>query len=141
MLDRIAGSLKQTITAHLSPRIGTFGQTDTLGDLIDRPSPALLSLFHSVQRGIPGFGYLGRDVRLDVMSRHHNFNGLTRTRQRFRCLEVGNGLSAVFFIQPLQSATVKACTPFIELPTRSTASAVSIPFTSYACAVAAKAFC
>jgi hypothetical protein len=38
---------------NLSPRIGTFGQTGTLGDLIDRPLPALLSLFHGLQRGIP----------------------------------------------------------------------------------------
>jgi hypothetical protein len=34
-------------------RIGTFGQTGTLGNLIDRPLPAVLSLFHGLPRGIP----------------------------------------------------------------------------------------
>ena len=56
------------------------------GDLIDRPSPALLSLFHGLPRGIPGFG-------LDVVLGHRKLYGLTRTRERFRCLEVGNRLS------------------------------------------------
>ena len=74
------------VEKELSPRIGTFGQTGTLGDLIDRPSPALLSLFHGLPRGIPGFG-------LDVMLGHRKLYGLTRTRERFRCLEVGNRLS------------------------------------------------
>ena len=40
-------------------------QIGTLGYLIDRPSPALLSLFHGLQRGIPSFGYLRGDVLLD----------------------------------------------------------------------------
>ena len=70
----------------LPPRIGTFGQSGTLGNFIDRLSPALLSLVHGLKRGIPNFG-------LDVMLGHRELYGLTRTGQRFRCLEVGNRLS------------------------------------------------
>ena len=40
-------------------RIGTFGQTGTLGDLIHRLLPALLKLFHRLQRGIPVSGISG----------------------------------------------------------------------------------
>ena len=74
----------------LSPRNGTFGQTGTLGDLIDGPLPARLNVLHGLQRGIPSLGYLVGDVLLDVMLGHRKLYGLTRTRQRFRCLEVGN---------------------------------------------------
>ena len=70
----------------LPPRTGNFSQTGTLGDLIDRLFPARLSLFHGLQRGIPGFG-------LNVILGHRKLYGLTRTRQRSRCLEVGNRLS------------------------------------------------
>jgi hypothetical protein len=63
-----------------------FGQTGTLADLVDCPLPAHLGLFHSFQRGIPGFG-------LGVRLAHRNLYRLTRTRQRSRRLKVGNGLS------------------------------------------------
>jgi hypothetical protein len=53
------------------PRIGTFGHTDTLGYLIDRPSPAPISLFHGLERGIPGLG-------LEVVIGHRRLYGLTR---------------------------------------------------------------
>jgi hypothetical protein len=58
----------------LSPRIGTFGPTGTLCDLIHRPVPAYLCLLERLLR-----------VRACVMP-----HSLTRTRQRSRCLEVGN---------------------------------------------------
>jgi hypothetical protein len=44
----------------LSPRIGTFSQTGTLADLIDRLLPARLSLFHGLQRGGSSFEYARR---------------------------------------------------------------------------------
>ena len=47
------------VEKELSPRIGTFGQTGTLGDLIDRLLPALLKLFHGLQRGLAVSGDLG----------------------------------------------------------------------------------
>jgi hypothetical protein len=72
---------------ELPPRIGTFGQTGTLGDLIHRLLPALLGFLHGLQRGI-------FDVLLEVMLGHRKLYGLTRMRQRFRCLEVGNLLSS-----------------------------------------------
>jgi hypothetical protein len=81
------------VEKELSPRNGTFGQTGTLGNLIDRLSPALFSLFHGLQRRIPSFGYLRGDMLLGVMLSHRKLYGLTRTRQRFRCLEIGNRLS------------------------------------------------
>ena len=68
---------------ELPPRIGTFGQTGTLGDLIHRLLPALLGFLHGLQRGI-------FDVLLEVMLGHRKLYGLTRTRQRFRCLEIGD---------------------------------------------------
>jgi len=40
-------------TPKTDTRIGTFGQTGTLGNLIDRPLPAVLSHFHGLPRGIP----------------------------------------------------------------------------------------
>ena len=60
------------VEKRLSPRTGT------VADLIDRPSPALLSLLHGLQRSIPGFGYLRGDVLLDVMLGHRKLYGLTR---------------------------------------------------------------
>ena len=62
-------------------RIGTFSQTGTLGDLIHRPLPTPLSLFHGLQHSNP----IGR-----VVFGNRKLYGLTRTRQRFRCLEVRN---------------------------------------------------
>jgi hypothetical protein len=64
-----------------SPHNGTFGQTGTLGDLIDGPLPALLSVLHGLQRGIPSLGYLRGDLLLDVMLAHRKLYGPTRTRQ------------------------------------------------------------
>ena len=82
---------------ELPPRIGTFGQTGTLGILSFDLSPALLGLFQGLQRRIPGFGYFY--VVLEVVHGHRGLYGLTRTRQRSRCLEVGNsfgrGLTAL----------------------------------------------
>jgi hypothetical protein len=74
------------VEKELSPRIGTFSQTGTLGNLIDRPLPALLGLFQGLPRGI-------FNVLLEVMLGQPKLYGLTRTRQRFRCLEGGNRLS------------------------------------------------
>ena len=71
---------------------GTFGQTGTLGDPIHRPLPARSTL--SWPSAWPRcLGDLGRDVLLEIMLGHRKLYGLTRTRQRFRCLEVGNRLS------------------------------------------------
>src|SRR5690242_7171245 len=64
-------------------RCWTFGQNGTLGNLIDHPLPAVLGLFQGLPRGIS-------NVLLDVMLGHRKLYGLTRTRQRFRRLEVGN---------------------------------------------------
>ena len=50
---------KNALPTELSPRIGTFGQTDTLGDLIDRLLPGLLKLFHGLQRDLAVSGELG----------------------------------------------------------------------------------
>jgi hypothetical protein len=83
------------VEKELPPRTGTFSQTDTLGDLIDRLLPTLLSLFHGLQRGIPSFRYLRGDVLLGVMLGHRKLYGLTRTRQSFRCLAVGNRLLTI----------------------------------------------
>jgi hypothetical protein len=77
---------------ELPPRTGTFRQIGTLGDLIDRLLPALLGLFHRLQRGIPSFGYLRRDV-IWIPLFHDIPHGLARTCQRFRRLEFGNRLS------------------------------------------------
>jgi hypothetical protein len=74
------------VETELPPRIGTFCQTGTLGNLIDRPLPAVLGLFQGLPRGIP-------NVLLDAMLSLRMLHGLTRTRQSFRCLEVGNRLS------------------------------------------------
>jgi hypothetical protein len=81
------------VEKDLSPRIGTFGQTGPLGYLIDRPLPARLSLLQGLPRGIPSLGYLRGDLLLDVMLGHRKLYGLTRTRQRFRCLKIGNRFS------------------------------------------------
>jgi hypothetical protein len=69
------GGFRVHAPGRISPRIG---QTNTLGDLIDRLLPALLSIFH----GIPSFGYLRGDVLLDVMLGHRKLYGLTRAGQR-----------------------------------------------------------
>ena len=68
------------VEKELSPRVGTFGQIGTLGDLIDRLLPTQLSLLHGLQRGIPSFDYLMGDVLLDVMFGHRKLYGLTRSR-------------------------------------------------------------
>jgi hypothetical protein len=44
------------VEKELPPHIRTFGHTDTLGYLIDRPSPAPLSLFHGLERGTASVG-------------------------------------------------------------------------------------
>ena len=77
---------------ELPSRIETFSQTGTLGNLIDRPLPAVLSLFHRLQQCLAVLGDLGRDVPLTIAVGHRELYGLTRTRQRFRCLELGNRL-------------------------------------------------
>jgi hypothetical protein len=69
------------VPRDLPPRIGSFGQTGTLGDLIHRPLPTPLSLFHGLQHANP----IGR-----VVFGNRKLYGLTRTRQRFRCLKIGN---------------------------------------------------
>jgi hypothetical protein len=55
----------------------------TLGNLIHRPLPTPLSLFHGLQHANP----IGR-----VVFGNRKLYGLTRTRQRFRCLKIGNRL-------------------------------------------------
>jgi len=80
------------VEKELSPRIGTFSQTGTLGDLIHRPLPARLSLVHGLERGIPSFGYLRGDVIAFPLFDNVP-HGLARTLQRSRCFEVGNRLS------------------------------------------------
>src|SRR5690242_9345525 len=77
---------------ELPPRIGTFGQTGTLRNLLHRSWPTPLKLFHGRQRGLAILGDLGRDLLVELIFAHSKLYGLTRTRQRFRRLEVGNGL-------------------------------------------------
>ena len=50
---------KKHLPNRVSPRIGTFGHTGTLGNLIDRLLPALLKLFHGLQRALAVSGDLG----------------------------------------------------------------------------------
>src|SRR6476660_4483991 len=79
------------VEQELSPPIGTFGQTGTLADLVDRFSPARLSLLYALPRGL---GDLSGDVLLILFPLLDDIaHGFTRTCQRFRCLKVGNRLS------------------------------------------------
>jgi hypothetical protein len=61
MTGEVMGGLPCSPTRITSYRGRTTGQTDTLGDLIDRLLPTLLDLFP----GFPGFGYVGRDLLLE----------------------------------------------------------------------------
>ncbi len=47
------------VKKDLPPRIGIFGQTGTLADLIDRFSPVGLNLLYCIQHGGPGFRDMG----------------------------------------------------------------------------------
>jgi hypothetical protein len=51
--------------------------------------PGPLNVFQGLQRGLAVLGYLRRDVLLGIALGERKLYGLTRTRQRFRCLEVG----------------------------------------------------
>ena len=53
---------------------GPFGPTGTLGDLINSLLPALLKLFHRLQRGLAVLGDLGRDA-LPWRHQRNNFPG------------------------------------------------------------------
>jgi hypothetical protein len=68
-------------TPKTDTRIGTFGQTGTLGNLIDRPLPAVLSLFHRLQHCLAVLGDLGRDVLLGIALGQCKLNGLSRTHE------------------------------------------------------------
>ena len=57
---------------ELPPRIGNFGQTGTLGNLIDRPLPALVDLVQGLPRGV-----------FEVMLGHPKLYGLTRDQLRY----------------------------------------------------------
>jgi len=58
------GGFRVHTPGRISPPIGSFGQTGTLGDFIHRLWPARLNFFHGLQGGIPGFGYLKGDMLL-----------------------------------------------------------------------------
>src|SRR6185369_16222571 len=72
-------------------RCWTFGQTGTLADQIDCPLPARLGLFHSLQCGLGDL--CGNVLLIPFPLLDDRVYSLARTRQRFRCLEVGNRLS------------------------------------------------
>jgi hypothetical protein len=65
-------------------RVGTFSQTGTLGDLINRPLPAVLSLFQGLPCGIP-------NVLLDVMLGHRK---LYTARARASVFDASNSAIA-----------------------------------------------
>ena len=71
------------------------GNRRILGPLVRPARSAILSialcqprssLFHRLQHGLAVLGDLGRDVLLEIALGHRKLYGLTRTRQRFRCL-------------------------------------------------------
>ena len=64
MRRRVGARASATDIAQSSPLIGTCGPTGTLGDLIDSLLPALLKLFHRLQRGLAVSGDLTQDVPL-----------------------------------------------------------------------------
>ena len=95
-----------------SPLIGTCGPTGTLGDLIDSPLPALLKLFHRLQRGLAASGDLGRDVPLAIALGHRKFYCLTRadiTRSRASLAASSNqsgGRTSLGWLQGKTSAEI-----------------------------------
>ena len=68
-----------------------FGLSSTLDDHINRPLPARLGLFHSLQCGLGDL--CGNVLLIPFPLLDDRVYSLARTRQRFRCLEVGNRLS------------------------------------------------
>jgi hypothetical protein len=59
---------------ELPSRIETFSQTGTLGNLIDRPLPAVLSLFHGLPRGGPAFPDMGAPQRKGLRAYLHELS-------------------------------------------------------------------